>query len=509
MRSAMLGSAALLAACLLVIPCRADDSFGDLLIKVPDSANALIFLDLNAIKNSPIGKRENWASKHESEHLAGTAGINPKVQKLIMAAELDPSDLHNQWEIGIVSRSENINMEKLAKTHSGSLDKVSGQTVVFTPRNAAFVQFGPKIGGFMRPANRQALARWLRSAKTATKPSVSPYLLAASEKTKESQIVMALDLSDMLDEEGIAYRLKNSKTLGEKGDISAQTKVIASLKGVTFTVDFTQKIFGQMRVDFGEDVKPIKYLAKTMVIEALDNIGAHLDDLTDWYAEAEGTSINMRGNVSLKGLRQILSFITPVSDTDETAKDDGSTIEGGQDPKLLASQRYFAAITSYLGDLRDQKANTFESLAVWYDKYSQKIDNLPVLDVDPDLITFGTNISNTLRAISQSARGVPIKQSVLTQQETHIQGGGYTPYGYGYANAYGAGYGTAWGYQYLDVNNYKAVQSAKKDVNSGEYAARNDAWRMIDEETAKVRKAMTQKYKVEFKTGGAQLKTDK
>jgi hypothetical protein len=504
----MLGLAAVLAACLLVLPSRADESFSDLLIKVPDAANALIFVDLNAIKTSPIGKRENWASKHESEHLAGTAGLSPKVQKLVLAAELDPGDLHNQWEICIVSRSENLNMEKLAKVMSGSVDKVGGQTVVFTPRNAAFVQFGPKTGGVMRPANRQALARWLRSAKAAAKPSVSPYLLAASE-TKGSQIVMALDLSDMLDEEGIAYRLKNSKTLGNKGDIGEQTKVIASLKGVTFTVDFTQKIFGQMKVDFGMDVKPIKYLAKTIVIEALDNAGAHLEDLSDWYAEAEGTSINMRGNVSLKGLRQILSFITPPTDAIETAKGDGSAIEGGQDPKVLASQRYFAAITSYLGDLREQKANSFESLAVWYDKYSQKIDNLPVLDVDPDLITFGTNISNTLRAISQSARGVPIKQSVLTQQETHIQGGGYTPYGYGYANAYGAGYGTAWGYQYLDVNNYKAVQSAKKNVNSAEYAARNDAWRMIDEETAKVRKAMTQKYKVEFKTSGAQLKTDK
>jgi hypothetical protein len=80
MRSAMLGSAALLAACLIAFPCRADDSFGDLLVKVPDSTNAVILLDLNAIKNSPIGKRENWASKHESEYLAGTAGLSPKVQ---------------------------------------------------------------------------------------------------------------------------------------------------------------------------------------------------------------------------------------------------------------------------------------------------------------------------------------------------------------------------------------------------------------------------------------------
>jgi hypothetical protein len=192
----------------------------------------------------------------------------------------------------------------------------------------------------------------------------------------------------------------------------------------------------------------------------------------------------------------------------ETVKEDGSVPATEQDKQLVASQRYFAAITSYLGDLREQKANNFEKLAMWYDKYSQKIDNLPVLDVDEELQKFGSNISSTLRAISQSARGVPIKQSVINQQETHIQGGGYTPYGYGYANAYGAGYGTAWGYQYLDVNNFKQVQDMKKNVNSGEYATRVQAWRMIDEEMARLRKAMTQKYKVEFKTGGSQLKTD-
>ncbi|MFL5242884.1 MAG: hypothetical protein ACJ8FY_12305 [Gemmataceae bacterium] len=493
---------------LLPLPSRADESFADLMAKAPDSANAICLINISGIKNSPIGKRENLASKHESEYLAGTAGINPKVQKLVLAASVDPSSLQNTWEAAVVSRSDTISMEKLAKAHSGSLDKVNGQAVVFTPRNAAFVQFEPKVGGVMRPANRQAVARWVRSVKTAAKPGLSPYLLAAAGKTKESQIIMAVDLSDMFDEEGIAYRLKNSKTLGNKGDITKQTKVIAGIKGLTFTVDFTQTLLGQLQIDFADDVKPIKFLAKTMVLEAFDNIGAHIDDISDWYVEAEGASVKMRGKMTPKGIRQIISFITPPADAVETVKDDGSPLEANQDPKLVASQRYLAAITSYLGDLRDQKTKNFEGLAVWYDRYSQKIDNLPVLDVDSDLLHYGSNVSNTLRAISQSARGVPIKQGVLTQQETHIQGGGYTPYNYGYANSYGAGYGTAWGYQYLDVSNYKAVQDARKNVNSGEYLARMDAWKMLDTETARIRKEMTLKYKVEFKTGGSQLKTD-
>src|SRR5262245_27130465 len=127
MRMVCLGIAAALMACLQSVPGRGDESCSDLLLRVPDSANAVILLDLQAIKNSPVGKRENWASKHESEHLAGTAGLSPQVQKLVMAAELDPGDLQNKWEIGIGAKSDNVSMQKLAKALSGSMDKVGGQ----------------------------------------------------------------------------------------------------------------------------------------------------------------------------------------------------------------------------------------------------------------------------------------------------------------------------------------------------------------------------------------------
>jgi hypothetical protein len=510
MRIASVGLALLFTTCLLPAPSRGDESFNDLLVRVPDSANALITLDLKGIKNSPIGKQENWASKHESEYLAGTTGLCPDVSRLVLAAELDPGTLQNRWEICIAAKSNEVSMQKLAKAHSGSLDKVNGQTAVFTARNAAFVELDSKTIGMMRPANRQALARWLRVSQNSAKPVISSYLLAAAAKAKDSsQLVMALDMTDVLDEEGVAHRLKESKTLGpDKGDVSEETKLLASLKGLTFTVDFAQTINGQLRLDFGQPVKPIKFIAKRLVLEALDHVGARIDDLSDWYTAAEDTNITMRGKVSLKGLRQILSLITPPADAIETAKEDGLG-EAGPDAKVLASQRYYAAITSFLGDLRDQKAKNFENLALWYDKYSHKIDNLPILDVDQNLLKYGSDTSNLLRAIAQSARGVPIQQGVLKQYETHIEGGGYTPYGYGYGSPYGYGYGTAWGYQYLDVNNFAQIRNLQKNVNSSEYEARMQAWRMIDEQTAAIRKAMVQKYKVDFKTGGAQLKTDR
>ena len=498
MRAACLAVIGLSLAFLATGTARADGTFDELLVNLPDSSNALILIDLKAIKQSPIGKKENYARKHESEYLAGTTGISPHVQKLALAAQFEPGTLKNSWEIGVASRNEKISMAKLAKSHGGAQDTVGDKNVVFTPRNAAFVELGPTTMGYMRPANRQALARWLRTIKSNNKTAISPYLQAAAARSKDSQIILALDLTDMLDEGGVLHRLQECQTLkGAKADdLKAIAKTIAGTKGLTLAVQFDQVITGELTVEFSGSIDPIKQVAKRLLLEAIDEAGAHIEDFEAWPEKSEGNKVTLRGKMSPKGLRQILSLITPPADSVETQTGGDST--STEDPKLLASQRYLMALSSYLVDLKGEsdKQRSFEKMAIWYDKYAEKIDNLPVLDVDQDLLNYGSNTSSALRNIAQSARGAPIAQSALKNYETQITAAGAVPYG-GYG-PYG-GYHAGWGYQYLDVNNYKQVRDQQRLVKNGEYETRMNIWQDIAKATSDIRRKMTEKYKVEFK----------
>src|SRR5262249_43918166 len=156
-------------------------------------------------------------------------------------------------------------------------------------RDAYFVEMTPNTLGIWQPANRQALSRWLRFTERNKDVAISPYLReAAAAASNQAQVVLGLDLADVFDPEGVRYRLKQCSTLaGKPADLETFTRIIASLKGLKFTIRIEYGINGELRVDFGEAVAPLGDYAKPLVLEALDNIGAAIEELGDWDARLE------------------------------------------------------------------------------------------------------------------------------------------------------------------------------------------------------------------------------
>src|SRR5438105_5000336 len=56
--------------------------FKSLLRRVPEQANAILLLDLDAIKSSRVGIKEKWAAKQKENHLTGVTNIPPNVTDL-------------------------------------------------------------------------------------------------------------------------------------------------------------------------------------------------------------------------------------------------------------------------------------------------------------------------------------------------------------------------------------------------------------------------------------------
>jgi hypothetical protein len=300
----------------------------------------------------------------------------------------------------------------------------------------------------------------------------------------------------VVDPEGARRRLSQSKALaGQKVDMNAVIKLLTTLQGFTFTVHIDEDMEGRLDIDFSDSVKPIASVAKPLIIEAMHKAGVAMEDMDDWQVRAEGKTVSLFGKLSDKGSRQILSLIaTPTVTQSETGDPQKSAVE--------LAKRYFQDTTAIIQEIKTMKVKSMSSMAVWLEKYAQKIADLPTLDVDPELVAYATGVSNLFRALSQNARGVAVSSTFLQEcmnnmqvsvPETYSSGwGGYSA-GYGGPSAYGG-----WSYtvdRQLNPADF-AMQQAKS--NMSESKIRLDTFQAIEQATTAMRRRMTDKYHVQF-----------
>jgi hypothetical protein len=490
--------------------------FEDLLKRIPEQANGLLLIDVQALHAAPLSVRKNW-TKNQKDYLADLSRLPPAANRLVVAASLNFSTLEHDWKIGLVELQHDIDITKVAEAEAGTLDKVSGQPVVLSPRNAYYLRMAPKIKGMMHPANRQELARWMRFAKQSSGVVLSPYLKqAAAEAGVAKPVLIALDLTDVLDPEGVRHRLKSCKALNDKlMNLEQITSVLCSLKGITVTIKPEGDINGEVRLDFAQPAASLGPLAKPLVLEALRAMGAAIEDLNQWSGEARGNALVLKGKLSEIGARQLLTpLLSPAVIAESQSASTAPTtlsanskldtkvapqVDTNVDPKALASQRYFRSVVTLLRDVRLEKATTFQQVAYWVKQYAQKIDELPILNVDDELLKYGASVASTLRAMANLSQTTSIRNTALNNQKqnTLVDTGGAYNYGYRY------GYRGSWGYQYYVpnlnyVNNYGAVNNMMAQGTASEVMIRTQTWDNIDRATTEMRRKMVQKYQVEF-----------
>jgi hypothetical protein len=140
------------------------------------------------------------------------------------------------------------------------------------------------------------------------------------------------------------------------------------------------------------------------------------------------------------------------------------------------SQAYFKSTQTLVEDLRKGLKDT-KATSAWMERYARRIDQLPVLHVDDELLDYGDKLAETLRIMSTSKRQAGIRAGVRAGE-----GRGYYDDGYG-ANAY---------------DRAADRSQAKKEEMAVAYDVRVQGWQLIDDATANIRRAMTKKYSVEF-----------
>ncbi len=468
----------------------------NLLRYIPSSTNTLLVYDVAAILESPIAKAENWAEEMRNASARGLA-LSTETELLVVGTELGDS-----WSAeaiyGVSQIKTDFSPEILARAERGYTETIADTEAIWTPRNTYFLKLDEKILGAYYPEDRQGVSRWLRSVSRL--PNISPFLQRAAYRVAgdqaESQIVLAIDVLDALSPIQLEEKLAVLDFVKDAGiDQAAAARALASAVGITLTVELTDKAYGILEVEHSEDVTVLAPIAKQLALHALEVNGLYVADLENWEAGVVGKQFIFEGELSEVGLKLISSFVTvPTATLDEESAQGNVPIDQ-VDPQIVAkaTQEYYQSMRAVAQEFYDMKPKIknrpLSSQGIWLGKFATKIDQLPVLNVDPEMLDFGRVVTAALRDASAAFRNVKLRT------QYRASSGNYGYYGSGNSYGYGYGYGGYSGWQ----NN---VQSRMKNTIRQESTSAtfyvNGQLDQLKNLNTEIRQRMTQKYGIEF-----------
>jgi hypothetical protein len=378
---------------------------------IPSDANTVVVIDVPKVFASPLAIREAWMAGHRSASRPHI--LQPGTTLLTLAARMETNSMDPQWAVAIISLDRPVSISNIAINENGIADEILGKSAVFSPRNAFFVALEPTTLGVACPGDRQWTTRWLGGKLTSKSGGLSPYLQQAAVKSNDA-IVFAVDLENAASPVAVRKSImaRSFDVLGDpKIDLNALSQILAGVKGVCFRINAGEQLTGKCVITFSDDTTPLATVGKRLILDQLANAGMDIPDLKQWICNSDGKTLVCDGALSTDGLFRLLSLIQlPSASSDApaaattatpgTTASPGTTATpgtpaapaaGAADPKLAASQAYFQSVSRILDNM--PRGASLGDSAAWLRRDAKRIDQLPMLNVDPDLLAWGTNIS--------------------------------------------------------------------------------------------------------------------
>ncbi|MFN0198947.1 MAG: hypothetical protein ACKVT0_19535 [Planctomycetaceae bacterium] len=469
--------------------------FKDLIDKVPRNANAVLVIDVDRILVSKYAIDNNWKSRFDKSFADRPIYLPQESDKVVVAAQVDPiRGFAKAWEAALIGMKEPISMHLIARAEGGYTDEINGVNTAWIPSDAYFIEIDKHLLGMMAPANRQAISNWAKRNKKGSERELTEYLEAATKMDpKGPQIIMALDVVDAIQSHRVHDRLQSSEIVKKNGlDIDALAGFFSSMRGVVLEVSIRDTIKAKGRVEFDQTVPFKADVAQAFVLSVLDENEMELPGIEEWKFAVDGDTITFSGDLSNNNLRRVLSLLD-IPSTKFSSLKDQDVEQPAEGDAAKNSQAYFNSIEGLLKDLRPKQQKANASDARWMEQYAAKIDKLPILHVDKDLLDYGENLSETLRIMAGTRRKTGMQGAVNSRHVNDNNG-----YDNGYNNGYGYG-NRAYRYTRAGVNETINEQNtAKADARAAGTATKIEGWALIDNATVDIRRAMTERYNVEF-----------
>jgi len=487
------------------------ESFHDMAKYIPADVNAIAIINVRDILGSRVARQGDWKESQELSYASGRTFLPPEAVRFIAAKKIDFEQFSPIWEVGIMDTGGRpLSLETLAAHHRGKPDEIAGLKAIYLPTDTYVVQFDKSLFAARRPGERQAVARWIRAA--ASPQPLPPYIRKAIQAADagSGHVILALDLDNVLPPAVVKAKLPTMQSVGKRPNLNldAVANTICSVQGITLDVIFGQKAYGKLTLDFAESARPLIGIGKPLLLEVLANNGVMIDDFKDWQPKIDGKRLIIKGEFSEDGLRTIFSIFQTTDVAKEVAQANQSpgkssgqrtiksqAAEADRDTAVVtATRQYFREIQNYIRQIKNKDVKSLYQYGVWFQQYASKIDNLPLVNVDKDMLNYGKYVAQCLRAASAAVRTGGIRTGVGQAQARRSGTGTYGGYGYGF------GYGRVPSY-----GNYVRSQAQERASAAGLVRAQEtgamaasvrDIVAKIEEATAEIRRQMAEKYKI-------------
>jgi hypothetical protein len=298
---------------------------------------------------------------------------------------------------------------------------------------------------------------------------------------------MAIDTTDAVQAHRVRSQLEKSD-LAKSLDVNATVQLISGIKGLVLKISFTDKVQAVATIDFSTPVQLNESIAKQLVLSGLNTMQMSLPGIEDWKCTVEGSSISIAGDLDNDALRRVFSLLEVPSTKFSSLKEE-NTESSSADDVAANSLAYFKSINSLLTDLRKRsKSSGGGNDAYWIDRYAIKIDKLPILHVDDDLLVYGEKLSETLHIMSGARKITTMQGAAAERSERSAEGFSTNNDGYGYGS-----------YSYVSPQTAERnAGNARANAQASGTSVKIQGWKLIDEATQQIRRDMTKRYNQEF-----------
>ena len=217
----------------------------------------------------------------------------------------------------------------------------------------------------------------------------------------------------------------------------------------------------------------------------------------------EADTVLPDGSLSVEGLGKISEVEESLPPVEQPLPGQPVISPSQRDPMAFPTHDHFKALQTLVADLKKtdhrQKGSSGQC-AIWYDRYATKIDRLPILNVDSDLLDFTANVAVGLRGLAGAYRQAGIQSAQYSANPTSGWVVGYIG-GYGLGRGYG-GYGF-WGPSMgacavARISGPSPRSTARRLGRANASRIRSENFQVLDAELARTRRQLTEKYGLEF-----------
>ncbi len=472
MRSMALSFGLVCIACVSVHGQQQESKLNRLLGRTPSVANSILYVHVPSMQR--LMDQANYDSP-----------LSDEIEEVWAISNLDTTSLMPQWEVGYASLKKTLDVRQLADELGGYVDEVDGIQVARMPQQTYLTSVADGLG-FMRPANRVLMARWISA--TDGSAMVPKYLAEQSlQPERFLSLLFAVDLENVLSPVALESKIDVLESIGN-ADTGNVAQVMASIRGVSIIVGRQSLDQCILAVDFQDSPAMLAPFAREMLNEILNRNGTAAPEVLTWDVKVDGNKLAFQGSISENTLDGVLNIFSVRGQAD-TVADAMSRTEEIDGPRAYESKKYFDRVLGLIERVRKYDAQTTGYRAKWNDQNARRIDELSIVGVDDELAAYGRQVSGLLRANAAAIRGVNVQAGQI-QASQSLSGG----YGY-YGNSY-YGYG---GYGYYDPNSttdYQQVTGAQARMQG--FGSFRNTMTQIDELTADIRQKMTRKYNTAF-----------